>query len=165
LPDQKSHARGYKVVSTVTSTCCSFRGSGFDSQHPHSSSHIYDLYVIQSQEIQCYLLGFHRHSGGAHMYIPAKHLYTKVTRNNLLKNNKILVPGLHWDYSAQVRVWTTEANSFWDRREPQSFWGSPLFGLQTSGHLPCQRIGVHPAREGFAGAPGGVILVPRYLWD
>jgi hypothetical protein len=41
----------------------------------------------------------------------------------------ILVPGLHQDYSAQVRVWATEANSFWDRREPQSFWGSPLFGL------------------------------------
>ena len=27
----------------------------------------------------------------------------------------ILDPGLHQDYSAQVRVWTIEANSFWDR--------------------------------------------------
>jgi hypothetical protein len=27
----------------------------------------------------------------------------------------ILVPGSLRDYSAQVRVWTTEANSFWDR--------------------------------------------------
>jgi hypothetical protein len=25
--------------------------------------------------------------------------------------------------SRQVRVWTTEASSFWDRQEPQSFWG------------------------------------------
>jgi hypothetical protein len=33
----------------------------------------------------------------------------------------IWVPGLHQDYSAQVRVWTTEANNFWDRQEPQSF--------------------------------------------
>jgi hypothetical protein len=62
-----------------------------------------------------------------------------------------LVPGLHRDLSAQVRVWTTEANSFWDR---------PLFGLQTSWHLPCQRRGVHPTQEGFAGASVGAILVP-----
>jgi hypothetical protein len=41
--------------------------------------------------------------------------------------------------------WTTEASSFWDTREPQSFWGSATFGLQTSGHLPGQRTGVHPA--------------------
>jgi hypothetical protein len=61
----------------------------------------------------------------------------------------ILDYGPHLDYSAQVRVCTTVANSFWDRLEPQSFWGSPLFRLQTSGHLPCQRIGVCPAREGF----------------
>jgi hypothetical protein len=33
----------------------------------------------------------------------------------------ILVPGFHQEYSAQVRVWNTEANSFWDRWEPQSF--------------------------------------------
>jgi hypothetical protein len=62
----------------------------------------------------------------------------------------ILDPGLHRDYSAQVIVWITEANSFWDRWEPQSFGGSPLFWLQTSRHLLCQRIGVCPAREGFA---------------
>jgi hypothetical protein len=31
------------------------------------------------------------------------------------------VPGLRGGQSAQVRVWTTEASSFWDRREPQSF--------------------------------------------
>jgi hypothetical protein len=34
---------------------------------------------------------------------------------------EIFDPGLHQDYSAQVRVWTTEANSFWYRQEPQSF--------------------------------------------
>ena len=33
----------------------------------------------------------------------------------------ILVPGPHWVYSAQVRVWNTEAKSFWDRGKPQSF--------------------------------------------
>ena len=29
--------------------------------------------------------------------------------------------GYHQDWSAQVRVWTAEANSFWVRRKPQSF--------------------------------------------
>jgi hypothetical protein len=72
----------------------------------------------------------------------------------------ILVLGLHRDYSAQVWVWTTEANRFWDRQEPQSFWGSPLFWFQTSGHLPCQRIGVCLAQEGFAWASVGDILDP-----
>jgi hypothetical protein len=63
------------------------------------------------------------------------------------------------------RVWTTEANSFWNRWKPHSFWGRPHFGLQTSGHLLCQRRCVHPAREGFEGAPGGAILVPGSLQD
>jgi hypothetical protein len=67
--------------------------------------------------------------------------------------------------SAQVRVWTTEANSFWDRQKQHSFWGRPRFGLQTSGHLPCQRRGVRPTWEGFARAPEGAILVPRSLRD
>jgi hypothetical protein len=31
-----------------------------------------------------------------------------------------LVLGLRGGQSAQVRVWNTEASSFWDRREPQS---------------------------------------------
>jgi hypothetical protein len=39
-------------------------------------------------------------------------------------------PGLHSGKSAQVRVWTTEASSFWDRREPQSFWGRAIFGAR-----------------------------------
>jgi hypothetical protein len=65
--------------------------------------------------------------------------------------------------SGQVRVWTTEASSFWDRREPQSFWGSTIFGLQTSGHLPSQRTGVHPAWEAFASGSAGAILVPGLL--
>ena len=33
----------------------------------------------------------------------------------------ILVPRSCQDKSAQVRVWTTEANSFWDRQKPQNF--------------------------------------------
>jgi hypothetical protein len=32
-----------------------------------------------------------------------------------------LVPGLRGGQAALVRVWNTEASSFWDRREPQSF--------------------------------------------
>jgi hypothetical protein len=41
----------------------------------------------------------------------------------------------------------TEAHSFWERRELQSFRGRPRFRLQTSGDLPCQRRGVCPAQE------------------
>ena len=32
-----------------------------------------------------------------------------------------LVPGLCGGQAAWVRVWNTEASSFWDRREPESF--------------------------------------------
>jgi hypothetical protein len=71
----------------------------------------------------------------------------------------ILVPGLRGGQSAQVRVWTTEASSFWDTREPQSFWGSAIFRLQTSIHLPGQRTGVRPAWEAFASGSTGAILV------
>jgi hypothetical protein len=71
-----------------------------------------------------------------------------------------LVPRLLRDYSAQVRVWTTEANSFWDRQKPHSFWGRPHFGLQTSGHLPCRRRGIRPTWKAFAKVPGRAILVP-----
>jgi hypothetical protein len=60
--------------------------------------------------------------------------------------------------SAQGRVWTTEANSFWDRWKPQSFWGRPCFGVQTSRLLPCQRRGVCPAQDRFTTAPGAAIL-------
>jgi hypothetical protein len=59
-----------------------------------------------------------------------------------------------------VRVWTAEANSFWDRQSAQSFWSRPHFRLQTSRHLPCQRRGVWPAWEGFATTSGGDVLVP-----
>jgi hypothetical protein len=38
----------------------------------------------------------------------------------------ILVPGFCLDYSLQGRVWTGEANSFWVRCKPQSFWGRPF---------------------------------------
>jgi hypothetical protein len=38
--------------------------------------------------------------------------------------------------------------------------GRPHFGLQASQHLPCQRLGVLPALEGFARAPGEAIWVP-----
>jgi hypothetical protein len=55
---------------------------------------------------------------------------------------------------------TKEANSFWDRQKPQSFWGRPCFKLQTSGLLPCQRRGVCHAQKGFATASGGDTLVP-----
>jgi hypothetical protein len=71
----------------------------------------------------------------------------------------ISVLGLHCGESAQVRVWTTEASSFWDRQESQSFWGSADFGLQTSGHLPGQRTGIHPVWEAFASGSAGAILV------
>jgi hypothetical protein len=54
------------------------------------------------------------------------------------------VPRFHQDWSAQVRLWTAEANRFWDRRKPQSYWGRSHFRLQTSGHLLCQRRGVCP---------------------
>ena len=64
-----------------------------------------------------------------------------------------------------MREWTAEADNFWDRLRPHSFWGRPCFRLQTSRHLPCQRRGVRPSREGFTGAPGGAILVPRSLRD
>lgn len=50
------------------------------------------------------------------------------------------------DWSVQVRVWTTEAKSFWNRQKPQSFWGRPCFGVQTHRHLPCQRRGVRPTQ-------------------
>jgi hypothetical protein len=46
-----------------------------------------------------------------------------------------------------------------------SYWGRPHFGLQTSGHLPCQRSGVCPTPEGIATAPGGAILFPRSRQD
>jgi hypothetical protein len=63
--------------------------------------------------------------------------------------------------SAQVKAWTTKANSFWDRQKPHSFWGRAHFGLQTSRYLPYQRRGFHPAwGGGVARALGGNILVP-----
>ena len=74
-----------------------------------------------------------------------------------------MVPGLLRDWSAQVRVWTEEVDSFWDRKRPHSFWGRPHFGLQTSGHLPYQRRGFHPAWEEFAGVPGGALSGPASL--
>jgi hypothetical protein len=49
------------------------------------------------------------------------------------------VPVFRKIWSAQVRVCTAEADSFWDRQKPQTFWGRPCYGLQTPGHLPCQR--------------------------
>ena len=58
-----------------------------------------------------------------------------------------------------------EANSFWVRQKPQSFWGKPHFRLQTSWHLPCQRRGVHPDLEDFTTASGGDILVPGSSQD
>jgi hypothetical protein len=75
------------------------------------------------------------------------------------------IPGFCQDWSVQVRVWTAEANSFWDRQKSQSFWRRPCFRCQTSGLLPCQRRGVHPAQEGIATASGGDILVPRSCLD
>jgi hypothetical protein len=54
----------------------------------------------------------------------------------------------------------TEADSFWDRQEPQSFCGRALFGLQTSYHLPGPRTGVHPTQEAFVSGSTEAILVP-----
>ena len=39
-----------------------------------------------------------------------------------------LAPGLLGGQAARVTVWNTEASCFWDRREPQSFCGSAIFG-------------------------------------
>jgi hypothetical protein len=49
----------------------------------------------------------------------------------------ILVPGTLQNYSAQVRVWITEANSFWDRPcfRPSS---SARRQVQIPVHLPCK---------------------------
>ena len=63
--------------------------------------------------------------------------------------------------------WVTWERS---RRTPprsleDSFWGRPHFRLQIYWHLPCQRTGVLPALEGFAGASGEAILVPGSLRD
>jgi hypothetical protein len=70
------------------------------------------------------------------------------------------VLGLRWKVVCTGESVHTEADSFRDRRDPQSFWGSTLFRLQTSDHLPGQRTGVHPAREAFAPGTAGAILVP-----
>jgi hypothetical protein len=61
----------------------------------------------------------------------------------------ILVPRLHLKLSVQVRVWTTEANSFCDRPKQHSFWERSCFGPSSSTkrrskrqitvHLPCKR--------------------------
>jgi hypothetical protein len=78
------------------------------------------------------------------------------------------VPRFGLDWSAQVRVWTAEANSFWDRQNTQSFWGRPSFEPQTSGLHPCQRRGIRPAREGCATVVWwrhlGSQIPPRLLW-
>ena len=76
-----------------------------------------------------------------------------------------MVPGSLRDKSAQVRVWTTEADRFWDRQRLQGFWSRPCFGLQTSGYLPCQRRGVGPAQEGFARAHEGAVSGQGSLRD
>jgi hypothetical protein len=39
-----------------------------------------------------------------------------------------LVPGLRGGQAARERVWNTKASSFWDRREPENFWGGAIFG-------------------------------------
>jgi len=61
--------------------------------------------------------------------------------------------GFHWDKSSQVRAWTTEANSFWDRKKPRSFWDRHGFRHQTSGQL-------HARGEVFT-LPGRVL--PEHL--
>ena len=38
------------------------------------------------------------------------------------REGDILVPGFRRDYSAQWRMWTTEANIFWDKPKQHSFW-------------------------------------------
>ena len=64
-------------------------------------------------------------------------------------------------------TWSPWALSQWThtRSLEESFSDRPHFELKTSGHLPCKRRGVCPAQEGFARAPGGVILVPGSLQD
>ena len=61
--------------------------------------------------------------------------------------------GFHWDKSSQVRAWTTDSNSFWDRKKPRSFWDRHGFRHQTSGQL-------HARGEVFA-LPGRVL--PEHL--
>ena len=74
---------------------------------------------------------------------------------SIIQNASHRVPGFHQDWSAQVRVWTAETNSFWDRQKPQSFWGRSCFGLQTSRHLP--------ARGEVSGPPGKAL--PQHLGE
>jgi hypothetical protein len=72
----------------------------------------------------------------------------------------ILVTGLRQKVICTGESVHTEADSFWDRQEPQSFWGSALFGLQTSDRLPTRRRGVCPGQEAFASGTDRAILVP-----
>jgi hypothetical protein len=50
--------------------------------------------------------------------------------------------------SLQVRVWTAEASSFWDRREPQSSRGSAIFGSrQLATFLAREQVSTQPGRH------------------
>ena len=60
------------------------------------------------------------------------------------------IPRFYQDWSAQVRVWTAEANSFWDRQKPQA---DPVLG---SRHL-----GTFPARGQVSSPPWRTL--PEYL--
>ena len=51
--------------------------------------------------------------------------------------------------SAQVRVWNTEASSFWDRQEPQSFWGGAIFRSRQPATFPA-RDRCPPGSGGFS---------------
>jgi hypothetical protein len=66
----------------------------------------------------------------------------------------------------QCQHWVTWAQSLLTspRSLEYSFWERPCFGLQTTGHLPCQGRGVCPAPDGFAWASGWAVLVPGSLW-
>jgi hypothetical protein len=47
----------------------------------------------------------------------------------------------------RVRVWNTEASRFWNRREPQSLWGSAIFGSrQPTTFLVRAQVSTQPGR-------------------
>ena len=96
---------------------------------------------------------------------PTQEGFARAPGGAILFPRAILVPRSLRDWSSQVRVWTTEADSFWDLQRWQGFWGRPRFRLQTSAHRPCQRRGVHPTQEGFDRGPEGAISDPGSLRD
>lgn len=71
-PNEKHRKRGWSDGSGVKSTCCSHRGWGLDSQHPHVASQLsrgsYTLFWPLQALYPC----------GEHAYIKAKYSYNQI---------------------------------------------------------------------------------------